>query len=119
MALLLLILIEMKRSGDIKLSEYSRKENQLSRTDKSEYSSPTSDFYIFKFIFTLIAKTNRNSAYQRNDKWVAYVACDKISCDTLNTTLMARKNLSKILKELKLIMSSYDPSSKNTLTDDR
>ena len=61
-ALPLLIFMVLKRNGDLKSWGYANGSFQQIYTEKSEVSSPTPDFYTFKYICVVIAKESRDVA---------------------------------------------------------
>ena len=61
-ALPLLMFIVIKRNGELKSHECTNGSYQRVCTEKSKVSSPTLDFYTFKYICAVIAKESRNVA---------------------------------------------------------
>ena len=61
-ALPILMFMIMKRNGDIKTRGVANGSLQRVYTNKDECSSPTPDFYAFKYIIAMIAKENRDCA---------------------------------------------------------
>ena len=61
-ALPLLLFMVMKRSGDLKTRGVANGNKQRVYTDKDECSSPTPDFFAFKYLCALFAKEERDVA---------------------------------------------------------
>lgn len=61
-ALPLLMFMVLKRHGDIKLRGVANGKFQRPHNKKSKFSSPTLDFYAFKYICAMIAREERDVA---------------------------------------------------------
>ena len=61
-ALPVLMFMVKKRNGDIKTRGYANGSVQQIYTDKNSVSSPTPDFYAFKYVCAVIAKEGRDVA---------------------------------------------------------